>query len=793
METDLSKNSHLTALDKWSSIFVIIAVLATPLLFWPMFGLSLEVVKKFFLVAVVAVALILWFLGRIRSKVLILPKTWIWGTAGIFCLLTLISALFSDSIMSSLLGFGFESGTVFSIVFLFGLAFLVSEYFGSKPKFFKIHIGLLAVFAIAFLLQALRFIFGNFLPWSVFDPAAANLIGKWNDLGALAGLIAIMSTVMIERFPLKEAKALRISIWLSLVMSVVTLFFVNLTLLWIILAVMFLILYVFNVTILAKNSGGFKRYLHPSLVMLVIAILFVVLGRPLSYDAAGKPHEGYLASLSRATSYKLNISALEVRPSWQGTLLVTKASLKEDPIVGTGPNRFSQAWLQYKPEGINGSQFWNIEPDFGIGFVPTFFVTTGLLGGLAFLAFVILLISAGARALFDSRLESMDRSFLLLSFVGTVYVWALLVFYVPQTSLLAIAFVLTGLYIARLAGEGEVKTIQLKLATDGKTKFVSALGAIAASAVLVVLILGLVASLSSVALIQKAGAAIQAGEIDRAYSQVKKAIWMNPEDVYYRTALQLDLSRLSALLNNAELSKEEMTDRYGKMFAEAKANADAAVDASRSNYQNYIARGGLYENIMTLGVVGAYDLAKENYLSAQALNPKGPDMELLLARLEMGNKNYTEAEKHLEAALVLKKDFVDAIYLQSELYASRGFLDTAVSRAQYAAQLAPNDAGVLFQLGYLQYRNADYRNAVKSLEAAVTLVPDYANALYFLGLSQDKLGQTAKALATFTLINKNNPGNTEVEKIIVNLNAGREALAGAPAEQKEEASPAKKQ
>ncbi|MCX6713329.1 MAG: tetratricopeptide repeat protein, partial [Candidatus Vogelbacteria bacterium] len=199
-----------------------------------------------------------------------------------------------------------------------------------------------------------------------------------------------------------------------------------------------------------------------------------------------------------------------------------------------------------------------------------------------------------------------------------------------------------------------------------------------------------------------------------------------------------------------------------------------------------------YENIMSLGVKGAYEVAKKNYEDALALNPAGPDMNLNLARLEIVNKNLTGAEKYLDAALKQKKDYIDAIFLQSQLYVERGYLDSAITRLQYAAQLAPNDPGILFQLGYLKYRNGNYRGAAEAMQAAVNLVPSYANALYFLGLSLDKLGMTDKAILAFQAIQQTNPDNADVAKAIANLKAGRDPLAGAPAEEAKKAEPAKK-
>jgi tetratricopeptide (TPR) repeat protein len=90
--------------------------------------------------------------------------------------------------------------------------------------------------------------------------------------------------------------------------------------------------------------------------------------------------------------------------------------------------------------------------------------------------------------------------------------------------------------------------------------------------------------------------------------------------------------------------------------------------------------------------------------------------------------------------------------------------------------LAPNDIGVLFQLGLLYYQDNNLDNSRLSLERAISLNENYANARYFLGLIYDKQGDKDKAIEQFENIAKTNPDNQEIQKILNNLMAGRSAL-----------------
>lgn len=790
-EPSVKKNA-VSRLDKFASIILLLGIFLTPILYLPWLNFSPEVPKKFFLIGTVVIALLLWFLARLKAKKLLLVKSSALATGGVFLLLALVSSLLSSSPSTSLVGLGFESGTWLSLAVLFGLMFLVSEYTRSKQKFLNVYLGLFIVFSLAFLFQAARLIFGDWLPWPIFDNAAINLIGKWNDLGVLAGLMAISSVVILELFPLQEARVMKNFIWGVLGAALLTMILVNFSLIWIVTAVVLVFVYAYNISFLARQAGGGgKKIMKISLVVFLISLAFIIFGQPISYDAQGAPHEGYLATQTRKLAEKANVAYLEVRPSLAGTYSLTENSLKLSPVFGTGPNTFSSVWLKNKPAGVNESQFWNIEPAFGVGFVPSFFVTTGLMGGLALILFILLLVYLGVKALINSQTDSLEKSFLILSFAGLIYVWALLIFYVSETSVLAITFVITGLFIARLVDLGEIKTKEIVLTANPKTKFVSSLSGAVIGIVLVVLIGAWLTTAGSLLAFQRASNALQVtGNADQAEKYVNIAIRLNPQDIYYRLAAQVNVAQMNILLNK-KITQTELMAAYAKIFAKAKGNVDAAVVANNQNYLNYVTRGSLYENIMSLGVSGAYELAKENYTKSLTYNPHGPDMYLNLARLEIANKDFTAAEKYLDQSLAEKKNYIDAIFLQSQLYAQRGFLDSAIKRAEYASQLAPADTSILFQLGYLQYRNADYREAVTTFKSALALVPGFANAKYFLGLSYDKLGLTDSAIKEFVEIQKNNPDNAELKQVLSNLRAGKDALAGAEPVEKKVAPPVK--
>lgn len=769
------KNGTIILFDKIASNLLLLGSFLVLILAWPILNFSLEIPKKIVLVGVVLISSLLWFLARLKDKRLLVVKSWIWPLSGLFLFFATLSSLFSGIPRVSFVGLGFESATLVSLLAFWFLFFLAAQYSQTKQKFLFVYLSIFAAFAVAFLFQVIRLSFGNFLPWPLFDYGSTNLIGKWNDFGVLAGFIVLTSILVLEFLPIRESKMTKNSLWSFLLAGLISLVLINSSVVWMILAGLLVLLCLYNFFFLNRGLDNQKRKMLVAIPVLIISLLFISFSQT-KIDSNGNSEVGFIAKYNRQVSEKLNISSLEVRPSLKGTILITESSLKDSPIFGSGLNNFVAPWLENKPLGVNDGQFWNLEPTFGFGFIPSFFVMTGLTGGLVLVFLIFYLLFLGVRSLFSKSIDGIDKYFVLLATFGLFYFCSILIFTVPETSILTVSFLIFGLFLSQLAGVGQLKTKEINLIREGKSKFLTSFLIGFSFAVLLVLIWLWFASSLAVLSFEKSSKAIAIGNLEKAEKYLDLALRLNPQDAYYRSSAQLNVAKMNSLLAQ-KIPQEELLSKYSGVFEKAKQAVDNAVKSNSQNYLNYIVRGSLYENVIPLGVDGSYELAEKNYQEALKYNPHGPDMYLNLARLEIVNKDYTQAENYLEKSLAEKGNYLDAIFLQSQIYAEKGFLDSAIKRAEYAVSLAPDDGNVLFQLGYLKYRTADYRGAVKTLQAVVDRSPTYANARYFLGLSYYQLGSTNLAIKEFDELLKTNPDNQEIKKIISNLRAGRDPLA----------------
>jgi tetratricopeptide (TPR) repeat protein len=257
-----------------------------------------------------------------------------------------------------------------------------------------------------------------------------------------------------------------------------------------------------------------------------------------------------------------------------------------------------------------------------------------------------------------------------------------------------------------------------------------------------------------------------------------KAAGYYNDPLYYRLETSVGITELSATVNEQNVAAATQQAQFQAQLSSAISAGQEAVTLAPGDYQNWLALGEVYEAIVPLGVQGAYDEAKAAYQKAEALDPTSPTIPYMLGRLEAEDKNYSAAETDIQAALSLKNDDTDAIFLLAQIQIAEGDVQSAIQSVQAGSVFTPTDAGVFFQLGFLKYYVKDYTGAAAALTTAIQIVPNYANAQYFLGLSDYALGDTESAIAQFQAIDKSNPGNTEVEAILANLESGKNPLAG---------------
>lgn len=743
-----------------ASIFLLLAgAFLLPNFFIPGGAISVDFGKTSFLVIFVALSFILWLAGNIRRGEISIPSNPI--IISIFAILafSVASALVSPSVKTSFWGAGFEGGTALVIISLCVLAFLFSSLFKDRERIILFY-SLLAVSSLSvFIFQLFNiFVTPESALFGLFGGKTANLLGKWNDLSVLAGLEAVLSLLIIEFFALK--KIFRVGVYLIFFLSVLFLAVTNFYLSWVLFGLFALFIFVYSFSFDNAFLPGPERFQAgrriswPALFALVISIIFLL---PQSF-------------LGNFLAKNLGIYSVEVRPSWEATTDIALATMKENLLLGAGPNRFQNQWLMFKPEVVNNTPFWNTAFDSGSGIVPSAAVTTGLLGILSWAALLIFLLYYGLKTILRPLKDKLSNFLGLISFSGAAYFLASAVFYSPGVVNLGLGFAMVGIFVATLANNTHSGELKIFFSKSPWISFIS---------VLISLILVVASIYAIYGVSARSAAAYRLGQIilplntpeaiNNAETNAIKAIGLYESDYFYRALSDINLAKISFVGRNAKNLSESDAASLQLVLKIAIETAQKAVSFDSTKAENWISLSRIYADLVPLKVPGAYESAVASYNKALSLSPKDPSIYFALGATEAAKGDLAASKSYFIRSLELKNNYTDAAIAIARLSAEEGKTDEAISFLSKYASSNQNDSVVFYQIGAMEYSTADYQSAILALERAIFLNPVYADAKFFLGLSYNKLGRIQEAISQFEDVASLNPNNQEVKNIINSL------------------------
>jgi len=571
---------------------------------------------------------------------------------------------------------------------------------------------------------------------------------------------------------IQASKGIKVLFSFALLLSLFFLALVNFSVIWIILAItalLFILYSVFSAHVShdpMSLKGSLSKMPLYGVIVFVISVIFVIWG----------------SSLGSFLSTKLHVTSVEVRPTLAVTLDIARNTLKTHLLFGSGPNTFVNQWLSFKPNDIVTTIFWNTDFTNGIGLIPTFAVTTGLVGVLSWLLFLGFYVYFGMKSIFVKMEDHFLKYLVASSFFASLYLWIMTFVYVPSVVIFILTFFFTGLFFASVYAAGIAPFRTQVFSENPRTGFLSSLLLVGFFIGSLALGYGLLRTTDSLYLFQKSSNALNtANDITGSETYMNKAIAAVPADIYYRSLAQIELTKLSAIAaqDTTKVPVSTIQKEFNDTLTAAITAGIAAKDTDPSNYQNWISLGGVYAAVSDpqLKIQGAAQSAQLAYTNALTLNPKNPAILILFAQLAQTVGDLATAKAYAMQAIQMKQDYLDGYFLLAQIEVAQKDIIGAIQSTTAASVIDPTNAGTFFQLGLLKYNNADYNGAITALLQATTLTPNYANAQYFLGLSYDAIGQHDKALAIFKQLQTTNPGNAQLEAVIANLTAGRSALS----------------
>jgi tetratricopeptide (TPR) repeat protein len=271
---------------------------------------------------------------------------------------------------------------------------------------------------------------------------------------------------------------------------------------------------------------------------------------------------------------------------------------------------------------------------------------------------------------------------------------------------------------------------------------------------------------------------VEGASLDEMETLVNKALSHAPADTHYIALSRINFSKAQTAANATTGTPEENQAAFEESLRRSIEAARSAVSVNSASYQNWVSLGIIYSALVPapLSLAGAYENASFAYSEAGKKNPLNPEIPLFLAQLELNNGDRKAALSSVRKAITLKEDYADAHLMLAQLEIQEGNTLGAIKLAERLAVLVPNNPGIYFELGVLKYSNKDYVGARDTFSQALSLAPDYANAQYYLGITFARLKQLDKALEQFEALSLTNPDNPEVQKILLDLRAGKDAF-----------------
>lgn len=753
------ESKNVSLINKLSFFSLVGSLLLSVFFFVPYSSVTADASKGFLISIGVIASVFFWLIARLMDGKFLIPKDKIMLSVLSLPVMFFVASLFSSSLHTSLFSSGFEVGTFGFILTMSLIFFLSSIYFqGEKglSVFFKF---LFLGGAIAAGLQLIYVFLGNISFVAKFFSAisSGNFVGSWNDFVLFMGLMVILSIFTLEF--LKLSKKYKIFLYILMAVGLVFMMIINIPFVWLLVGLFSLVVFVYSISIqnVKKGDGEKEKKLPvPSLIVMIVSVLFLIGG----------------SLFGSLISRYVNLYNPDVRPSLSATSQIAWKAVKHNPFFGTGPNTFAIDWALWKPEVIKDTAYWNLDFVQGVGLVPTFLVTTGVLGFLAILVFMGLFLWKGVKSLKFAFGDDPSNYFMMSSFILAVYGWVAMLIYTPGILICALTFAASGVFIGVLVNKKIVPVYNISFLNDPRNSFFSILTIVVLMIVAISGVYMYTQKFVSIVYFSKGVSATDNSveSMSKSERMLLNAIALDQNDLYYRTLSQVYVAQLNYILTDKTLSEDIVKSRAQSVVASIQQSASGAVSVSPKNYQNWVNLGNVYSSLVTMGVDKAYENAVDSYSKALTFAPSNPSILLARAQLEFLKKDNESAKKYIEEALKMKKDYLDAIFMMAQIQTSEGNLPGAIKQAEYAASLYPNDPSVFFQLGLLRYNNNEFTNAVSAFETAVILNPSYFNARYFLGMSYAKIGRTADAKIQFEILNKYIPDNADVKKELDKLN-----------------------
>jgi len=249
---------------------------------------------------------------------------------------------------------------------------------------------------------------------------------------------------------------------------------------------------------------------------------------------------------------------------------------------------------------------------------------------------------------------------------------------------------------------------------------------------------------------------------------------MNPwSDMYLRVLTEAQRLVVQKIITSPSAKDQQAQLNDLRNAADsALAFAKEAVRLAPGIATNWSTLGNVYLDIAPI-TSGAAKSAEDAFGRAQALSPSDPSLLLSLgmaksieAQAAQGDDAKTLQEQSRELLLratTLRPSYGSAHLELARLYGRLGNTDEALMEYRKAEVILPQDPALRYEVGLFLFGNDKKEEAVRELESAIQLAPNFSNARWYLAQIFEEQKEYAKALEQIQKVVESNPENQQAK------------------------------
>lgn len=751
---------------KFNSIsFIIIAGLCalTPLIFLPATAGGASMVKGFILFTGVFLAVSLWLIAQFIEGSLKIPKSPAMLALGSWVVLSLVSALTSVNVSVALWGRGFVFDSFATTLVLSLFVFMIATFAREQRKLVKLFLVTFSGSALTVFLQFILYISQKVPFVSKYLGHVANqgtLVGSWVDFTYFVTFVFLLALLMYEiLIPKKFFKVLSL---VTMVVSLISLVFLNFKTAWIIIIASALIVFVYKSSVerslsarLPKLSDGTdgepekQQFPLMSLISLLVGLFFFLSS----------------ASIGSALSQSAGISFNDIRPSLGTTTSVMRSALYKDPLFGAGAGQYNDVWNLYHPTAINSTIFWNSPFESGYNLIQSIITTNGILPSLALILVLIFSLFHGFKLFNYQFTDRFTRFIAVTSLIMTLALVMLFIFASPGIVLIIFGFTYIGLLFGVSSLVGKTKVVTIDYLKDPRTSFFAILLLVVASMAGFSAVYFTGNKFASIVFYNKA---VNAADLPTAEKYLNKAIGLSNSDIYWKARTALYTSQFTQLASTEQPDKAQLQT----LFTQAEQSAQATISLDSGSSANWLTLSQVYQLIADSTTTEALTNATNAALEAQKRNPNNPIFNLNNARIALIKKDTAGAFAEIEKALVLKPNYLDAFVFKGQIEQSQGESGAIKNQLLKYVAVAPYDEQGYILLGNANIALKNYSDALDAFSQARQINPANANTyLSYIG-TLELSGNKTKAIEELEKFRNQFPSVTGVDEQIKRIKDG---------------------